>query len=114
MAALLCACGVPAGICYQRLTLGDLPETGFCIRALNAVYMKSLDRWIRLDARGNKAGIDAQFALGRERLAFPVHKDFGEVDYGIVHTNPLEKLMKVLEKNSDALYKYLNCLSVSI
>ena len=49
LAALLRACGIPAGICYQRLTLGDVPETGFCIHALNAVYIKSLNRWIRLD-----------------------------------------------------------------
>ena len=39
LAALLRACGIPAGICYQRLTLGDVPETGFCIHALNAVYI---------------------------------------------------------------------------
>lgn len=54
LAALLRACGIPAGICYQRLTLGDTPDTGFCIHALNAVYIKSMDKWIRLDARGNK------------------------------------------------------------
>lgn len=41
-AALLRACGISTGICYQRLTLGDVPETGFCIHALNAVYIKSL------------------------------------------------------------------------
>ena len=75
LAALLRACGIPAGICYQRLTLGDVPETGFCIHALNAVYIKSLNRWIRLDARGNKTGVDAQFDLEQERLAFPVRKD---------------------------------------
>lgn len=55
------ACGIPTGICYQCLTLGDVPETGFCIHALNAVYIKSLDKWICLDARGNKAGVDAPF-----------------------------------------------------
>ncbi len=114
LAALLRACGIPTGICYQRLTLGDVPETGFCIHALNAVYIKSLDRWIRLDARGNKAGVDAQFDLEQERLAFPVRKDLGEVDYGIVYANPSDKLMKVLEENTDALYMYLNCLPNSI
>jgi len=31
LAALLRACGIPAGICYQRLTLGDVPETGNCL-----------------------------------------------------------------------------------
>lgn len=114
LTALLRACGIPAGICYQRLTLGDAPETGFCIHALNAVYIKALDKWIRLDARGNKVGVDAQFDLGRERLAFPVRKDIGEEDYGIVYANPSDKLMKVLEESKDALYMYLNCLPDSI
>lgn len=114
LAALLRACRMPAGICYQRLTLGDVPETGFCIHALNAVYIKSLDKWIRLDARGNKAGVDAQFDLEQERLAFPVRKDIGEEDYGIIYANPSDKLMKVLDENTDALYMYLNCLPDSI
>jgi GNAT superfamily N-acetyltransferase len=114
LAALLRACQIPAGICYQRLTLGDVPETGFCIHALNAVYLKSLNRWIRLDARGNKPGVDAQFNLEEEQLAFPVRKDFGEVDYGIVYANPSVKLMQVLEENTDAIHVYLNCLPDSI
>lgn len=114
LAALLRTCGIPTGICYQRLTLGDVPETGFCIHALNAVYIKSLDKWIRLDARGNKTGIDAQFSLERERLAFPVRRDIGEEDYGIVYAKSSDKLMKVLEESTDALYMYLNCLPDSI
>lgn len=114
LAALLRACGIPAGICYQHLTLGDVPETGFCIHALNAVYIKSLNRWIRLDARGNKEGVDAQFDLEQEKLAFPVRSDLGEIDYGIVYANPSDKLMQVLEENTNALYMYLNCLPDSI
>lgn len=114
LAALLRACGIPAGICYQRITLGDVPETGFCIHALNAVYIRSLNKWIRLDARGNKAGVDAQFDLEQERLAYPVRKDLGEVDYGIVYANPSDKLMQVLEENTDAIYMCLNCLPDSL
>lgn len=114
LAALLRACGILAGICYQRLTLGDVPETEFCIHALNAVYIKSLNKWIRLDARGNKEGIDAQFDLEQEKLAFLVRSDLGEVDYGIVYANPCEKLMQVLKGNTDALYMYLNCLPDSV
>ncbi len=114
LAALLRACGIPAGICYQRLTLGDVPETGFCIHALNVVYVKSLDRWIRLDARGNKEAIDAQFGLEEERLAFQVRTELGEVDYGIIYANPSDKLMKILAENTDVLYMYLNCLPDSI
>lgn len=114
LAALLRACGVPTGICYQRITLGDVPETGFGIHALNAVYIRALDRWIRLDARGNKTGVDAQFDLVQERLAFPVRKNLGEVDYGIVYANSSDKLMKVLKENTNALYMCLNCLPDSI
>lgn len=56
LCALLRSRGIPAGFCYQRLTLGDTPDTGHVIHALNAVYMRSIGKWIRLDARGNKSG----------------------------------------------------------
>ncbi|WP_310602651.1 transglutaminase-like domain-containing protein [Anaerosporobacter sp.] len=110
LTALLRACEIPAGICYQRLTLGDTPETGFCIHALNAVYIRELDRWIRLDARGNKAGVDAQFNLEQEQLAFPVRNEIGEIDYKIVYSQPSHKLMNVLETHTDALDMYMNYL----
>lgn len=114
LAALLRACGIPTGICYQKLTLGDTPETGYCIHALNAVYIKLLDMWIRLDARGNKEGIDAQFDIEHEKLAFPVRENMGEVDYIDVYAYPSDKLMKILEENTDAVYMYMNCLPESI
>ena len=38
LAALLRGRGIPAGLCYQRLTLGDTPDTGHCVHALNAVW----------------------------------------------------------------------------
>lgn len=110
LAALLRACGIPTGICYQRLTLGNVPETGFCIHALNAVYLKEADRWIRLDARGNKDGVDAQFDVEQERLAFEVREQLGEIDYKVVYAHPSDKLMQVLEENTDALEMYLHAL----
>ena len=114
LAALLRACGIPAGICYQRLTLGDTPDTGFCVHALNAVYIKSMDKWIRLDARGNKKGVDAQFDLQTEKLAFVVRTNMGEADYRTIYAKPSDKLMNVLENNTDAIYMYLNCLPDNI
>ena len=47
-------------------------ETGYCIHALNTVYIASIDKWIRLDARGNKEGIDAEFSIEDEKLAFHI------------------------------------------
>lgn len=106
LAALLRACGIPAGICYQRLTLGDTPETGFCIHSLNAVYIKSIGKWIRLDARGSAGVPNAGFSLEREQLEFRVNREIGEVDYNKVYAHPMPRLMKVLEENEDALEMY--------
>lgn len=61
LAALLRANKIPSGISYQYLTRADDASDGYIIHALNTVYIDSLKKWIRLDARGNKAGVNAQF-----------------------------------------------------
>lgn len=80
LAALLRANGIPAGLCYQRLTITDRPP--YCLHGLNAVYLKA-HGWYRVDARGNKPGVDAQFDPPREQLAFaivdPAERDFQEI-----------------------------------
>ncbi len=109
LAALLRANGIPAGFSYQRLTLGDTPDTGFCIHAMNTVFVKSLNKWIRLDARGNKEGVDAEFSTEEEKLAFEIRSE-GEVDYHDNHSYPDKGLMKVLRENADAVEMYLHHL----
>jgi transglutaminase-like putative cysteine protease len=108
LAALLRGQGIPSGLCYQRLTLGDTPETGFCIHALNTVYLASLQKWIRLDARGNKPGVDAQFSTGEERLAYPVRPEQGECEYWMNYAKPHPKIVETLMMHSDcrALYAH--------
>lgn len=110
LCGLLRSQGIPAGFCYQRLTIGDTPDTGYCIHALNAVYLKSIAGWIRLDARGNKAGVDAQFSTGEERLAFPVRQAYDEVDYPVIYTRPNPKTIEVLKRNTDCKQMYLHGL----
>ncbi|MCQ2977323.1 MAG: transglutaminase family protein [archaeon] len=102
LAALLRANRIPSGFSYQRLTLGDSQDTGYCIHGLNTVYISSLKKWIRLDARGNTEQIQAEFSLNEEKLAFKVEKD-GEIDYNDNHSAPDKKLMRILEENDDAL-----------
>jgi transglutaminase-like putative cysteine protease len=109
LAALLRANGIPAGFSYQRLTLGDTIETGYCIHALNTVFVSSLSKWIRLDARGNKEGVRAEFSLDREKLAFNIRYK-GEADYHDNHVKPNQGLMKILEESNDAIDMYLHHL----
>jgi transglutaminase-like putative cysteine protease len=59
LAALLRANGIPAGLCYQRLSLDDTGAP-YCLHGLNAVYLPEIG-WYRMDARGNRSGVDAQF-----------------------------------------------------
>lgn len=94
LAALLRANGIPAGLCYQRLTITDEPP--FCLHGLNAVYLQD-HGWYRLDARGNKPGVDAQFCPPREQLAFPI-KTAGEADLPEIWPEPLPVVLDVLAR----------------
>ena len=109
LAALLRANRIPSGFSYQRLTLGDTVDTGYCIHAMNTVFVSTLDKWIRLDARGNKDGIQAEFSTEEEKLAFHTVSQ-GEEDYHDNHAEPNMKMMKVLEESEDALDMYLHHL----
>lgn len=110
LAALLRSQGIPTGFCYQRLMLFDTPEKGYSLHALNAVYIKSLNKWIRLDARGNKKDVNAQFSTGKEMLAFSVNPEFDEIDYPIIFVEPNRKTIDVLRKHNNAIKMYLNFL----
>ncbi|QHW33059.1 transglutaminase family protein [Paenibacillus rhizovicinus] len=110
LCALLRSKGIPAGFCYQRLTLGDTPDTGHCVHALNAVYLTSIGRWVRLDARGNKIGIDAQFSVSEEKLAFPVRPAYDEIDYPLIHSLPHPKTIEALQQHTNCITMCLNGL----
>jgi len=106
LAALLRANGLPAGLCYQRLSVGD-EGAPYCLHGLNAVYLKNYG-WYRIDARGNKAGVDAQFTPPQEQLAFALN-DSCEADLPEIWAEPLPVIVEVLEKyqNYDEVYNHL-------
>jgi len=94
LAALLRANSIPAGLCYQRLTIAnDTPP--FCLHGLNAVYLQDIG-WYRIDARGNKDGVEAHFTPPREQLAFPIIVE-GEADFQEIWAEPLPEVRKLLE-----------------
>jgi len=46
---------------------------------LNAVYLSEYG-WVRVDPRGNKPGVDAQFTPPHEQLAFALGPDDEDLD----------------------------------
>ena len=96
LAALLRAKSVPAGFCYQKLILDDETAPVLIYHGLNGVYIKERKKWIRLDARGNKAGVNAQFSLETERLAFAVRPELGEEDGFVIYPAPDAKVVEKL------------------
>lgn len=99
LAALLRAKSIPAGFCYQKLILDDETAPVLIYHGLNGVYIKEINKWIRLDARGNKEGVNAQFSLDEEQLAFPIRSEKGEVDGFTIYPNPDVKVLEKLKKN---------------
>lgn len=78
LAALLRANQIPAGFCYQRLTMDDPPaqeqndrNLRCTLHGLNAVFLPGIG-WYRVDSRGNREGVDARFTSPQEQLAFEI------------------------------------------
>lgn len=106
LAALLRGMGIPAGFCYQKLVLFETPAEGYAVHGLNTVYLSGLRKWIRLDPRGNRQGVDAQFSVDEEKLAFSVRPELGEVDYLINCPKPHPKIVECLTKHENAREMY--------
>lgn len=103
LAALLRANGIPSGISYQLLTRADDASEGYIIHALNTVYLREENRWVRLDARGNKGLANAAFSLDKEILAFNVITENGEVDYKDNNPDLDERLVEILKNSNNIL-----------
>ncbi|HWI41389.1 MAG TPA: transglutaminase-like domain-containing protein [Verrucomicrobiae bacterium] len=98
LAALLRAVGIPAGFCYQVLRLNPPVDDEPVLHGFNGIYLATLGRWIRVDARGNTNGIDAQFGIRREQLAFAMDPLADEFIYEAIFAAPVESVVKRLRK----------------
>jgi transglutaminase-like putative cysteine protease len=98
LAALLRANRIPAALCYQRLTIEN-ERPPFCLHGLNAVHLEGFG-WIRIDARGNKTGVNAEFRPPQEGLAFEI-KSEGEQDIEGYFSEPLKEVIEVLSRYTD-------------
>ena len=99
LAALLRCKGMPSGFCYQKLVLDDETAPVLIYHGLNGVYLEEYKKWIRLDARGNKEGVNAQFSVDGERLAFPIRPDKGEEDDFVVYPEPDAEVLRALRES---------------
>jgi transglutaminase-like putative cysteine protease len=97
LAALLRANGIPAGLCYQRLSI-DGVGLPFCLHGLNAVQLPDIG-WYRVDARGNRGDIHAEFTPPVERLAFPIQFQ-GERNLPTIYAEPLREVVSALRTNT--------------
>ncbi|GEJ57916.1 transglutaminase-like domain-containing protein [Anaeromyxobacter diazotrophicus] len=93
LVALLRGAGVRAGVCYQRLSIG---EGRFLLHGLAAVELPTYG-WYRADPRGNGFGIDAQFTPPREQLAHETRMP-GEWDSRLVFPDPLPAVEGALRR----------------
>lgn len=98
LAALLRCKSVPSGFCYQKIILDDETAPVLVYHGLNGVYIKDYKKWIRLDARGNKNGVNAQFSVETEYLAYPIRPQMGEKDNLMVYPSPDIKIVEKLRK----------------
>ncbi len=96
LAALLRANGLAAGLCYQRLTI-DGDSGPHCLHGLNAVHLPPYG-WYRVDARGNKATVNAAFTPPKEQLAFPI-QHIGEADINGIFAEPLPVVVTALRQH---------------
>ncbi|MEU0005841.1 transglutaminase family protein [Streptomyces sp. NPDC006314] len=96
LVALLRAEDIPAALCYQRLC-DD--EGGHVVHGLVAVRFNGA--WHRQDPRGNKPGVDAQFSLEGERLAWSPDPACNELDYPVLYAEPHPAVLGVLKAAPD-------------
>ena len=71
------------------------------MHGLVAVYLQG--RWHRQDPRGNKPGVNAQFSLTSEQLAWPVRAELGERDYPQLLVSPHPDVVQALRGATDVL-----------
>ena len=93
LAALLRANNIPAGLCYQRLSINE-DGAPYSLHGFNAAYLKDYG-WYRFDARGNKEMVDAQFIPPKEQLAFALNEE-NEKDFPDIFPEPHGAVVDVL------------------
>jgi len=109
LVAMLRSIDIPAGFGYQKIILDDELYPWLVLHGYVFIYLESIRKWIKVDARGNKPGVNAEFSIGKPVMAFEIRKELGETDQDINHPYPVDSIVKCLESNEtrEELWKNL-------
>ena len=111
LAALLRANNIPAGFCYQRLSF-DNKGAPYTLHGFNAIYLPKVG-WYRVDARGNRDNVNAQFTPPQEQLAFKIQFP-EEADFQTILPEPLQVVVEALQNHITWDELLLNLPDVSL
>jgi len=78
------------------LHCNEYKDGAYCLHGLNAIYLNEFG-WYKVDARGNKEGVNAQFNPPQTQLAFVLEE--GEFDIDEIYEDPLDNVVKLLSQD---------------
>lgn len=98
LAGLLRFAGHPTGFCYVRLA--DSEAAGrFTLHGFNGVYWAAGERWIFLDARGDRPGLETECRFEAPfSLAYAPDETAGEGFLPAIYRRPARRIIDLLER----------------
>ena len=94
VASMMRMINIPCGFCYQLFKNDlDMNSDSLALHGLNAVFLESTGKWHRVDPRGNRNDVRAEFSTDGEILAFPELKFLNDC----IYAQPLEKVVRGLQ-----------------
>jgi len=97
LAAMIRACGVPAGFVFQRLRR-ESDDSRFVLHGFVGVYLTDRERWVALDARGDNDAVSTVFSLDAPSLAYTPDPERGEETQPLVYSKPVKHIVEMLSK----------------
>ena len=101
LAAFCRIAGFPTGFCYVRLA-DDARPGRFNLHGFNGVYWRPSDRWVYLDARGDRGALRTECRLEPPwSLAYPPDPARGEGFLPSIYRRPGKRVVDLLERAPD-------------
>ena len=101
LAGMLRYAGYPTGFCYVLLASEEAPEKR-TLHGFNALYWAPGERWIYLDARGNRPGLHAECRFEPPwSLAWAPDPEAGEAFLPYIYKRPGKRIIDLLERAPD-------------